>query len=509
MNHWLIAPILIPMICLVLSLATTHSGIRFTRGLCLAGTTILVPVAIYLLTLSMDGNYHTYLLGNWPVPVGIVLVVDRLSAFMLLLTAVLALFSLVYAIAGSDEERKDFHLLFQAQLMGLNGAFLAGDLFNLFVFFEILLLASYGLLLHGGGSQRSRAGLHYVVLNLIGSSIFLIALGLIYGVAGTLNLADLASRVTTASAEQLPLLRSAALLLLVVFGLKAALMPFYFWLPSSYSAAKAPVAALFAIMTKLGVYGILRVYSVVFGPPSGTELDITGPWLIPLALITLVIGALGAMASNRLRVLVAYLVVASVGLLLTMVGVFTKASIAAGLYYLLHSTLITGGFFLLADLLAQNRGNISDRLTPGPSFSSTISLRALFVIAAISIAGMPPLSGFVGKLMSLIATSEHEYEVWIWSIILVTSFIIILTLSRAASILFWKTDTSIAQTIRVPWLPTSAAAVLIFSSLLLSVYAGPVYDLMVAIANQLLIPDGYINGVSGALSSLMTGGEIR
>src|SRR5690606_2213561 len=231
-----------------------------------------------------------YRLGDWPAPFGIVLVLDRLSALMLVLTAAVALFSLLHAVQGQDRAGPLYHPLFQLQLVGLNGAFLTGDLFNLFVFFEILLIASYCLLVHGSTAPRLRAGVHYVVLNLAGSSLFLIAVGTLYGVTGTLNMADMAQKVALLGAPDAALVRSAALLLLVVFALKAALVPLYFWLPAAYSAASAPVAALFAIMTKVGVYSIVRVYTLIFGSGGGVAAEVATPWLLPLALLTVVLG---------------------------------------------------------------------------------------------------------------------------------------------------------------------------------------------------------------------------
>ncbi len=506
MTHWVIVPILLPLVTTILLLAGQGLGLRYTRALGLIATLALLPVSLHLMNLSLDGSYHRYALGDWPPPFGIVLVLDRLSALMLLLTAVLAIFSLLYALAGTDTRGKVFHPLFQVQLMGLNGAFLTGDLFNLFVFFEILLLASYGLLLHGGGGKRSRAGVHYVVLNLVGSALFLIALALIYGTAGTLNLADLAQRVASASPEQVPVLRTAALLLFTVFSLKAALVPVYFWLPASYSAASAPVAALFAIMTKVGVYAILRIFTVAFGPQATAVGDVTASWLVPLALITLVIGTLGALASTRFRTMLAYMVVASVGSLLIPIGVFSEAAIAAALYYLAHSTLVAGGMFLLADLLATRRGAMEDRLEPGPSLTSFLMLRFLFVLGAMAAMGLPPLSGYVGKMLTLMATVDHALAVWIWGVVLVSSLLIIIAVSRAGSVLFWKTGSEELQ-VAPARLPSFAILGLLATSPALAMLAGPVYEVTAATAEQLLTPGAYINGVLGGPLAATAGGQ--
>ena len=276
MTHWIIAPILIPALAGLLLLLEVRERHRLRRVTGLLSTIALVPVALMLWQQAAQGNVGVYQLGDWQAPFGIVLVLDQLSALMLLLTAVLALPALLYGCGGDDRRGPNFHSLFQFQLMGINGAFLTGDLFNLFVFFEVLLIASYGLALHGRGPERVKAGLHYVVLNLTGSALFLIALGLIYGTTGTLNMADFAVKAQALEGSEQTLLTVAVLLLWVVFGLKAALFPLYFWLPAAYANATAPVAALFAIMTKVGIYAILRMQTLAFsdGPLAGLGADL-------------------------------------------------------------------------------------------------------------------------------------------------------------------------------------------------------------------------------------------
>src|SRR5690606_24313123 len=260
MTHLAILPILIPLVAgailLLLERRQDTSVLRVGAWIAMAAQ---LAVSVLLVQSAAGGGISVYLLGDWPARLGITLVVDRLSALMVLTTTMLAIPCLLHATAGWDKRALHFHTLFQLQLAGLNGAFLTGDLFNLFVFFEILLIASYCLLVHGSTTSRLRAGVHYVILNLIGSALFLIAVGTLYGVTGTLNMADMARVVAALGADDAALVRSAALLLLVVFALKAAIVPLYFWLPSAYAAASAPVAALFAIMTKVGVYAIVRV----------------------------------------------------------------------------------------------------------------------------------------------------------------------------------------------------------------------------------------------------------
>ncbi|MFZ3261118.1 MAG: monovalent cation/H+ antiporter subunit D, partial [Thiobacillus sp.] len=437
--HLPILPVILPLIAGIVLLALRNAPLRLQRGVSLVATLALVPLAIALVQTASDGTQLVYQLGNWVAPYGIVLVVDRLAAWMLLTTSLLAVFALLYAIRGSDTEGRHFHVLFQLQLFGLNGAFLTGDLFNLFVFFEILLLASYGLLLHGGGRKRVKAGLHYVVINLVGSTLFLFAVGTLYGVTGTLNMADLAVKLAATPPDNLALVQSAGLLLFAVFALKAALLPLYLWLPAAYAHTSAPVAALFAIMTKVGAYSILRVYALMFGDDAGPVANLLDPWLAPLALATLTLGMLGAVAATALRQQVAYLVVASIGSLLLAFGLGTRDAIAAGLYYLPHSVFAAAALFLLADSIGRARGEFTDRFESGPEMPGARVLGGLFFVAAAAIAGLPPLSGFLGKFMLLKAALDSPLLPWVWSVVLATGLAGMIALARSGSLLFYRT----------------------------------------------------------------------
>ena len=493
MNHWIMAPLLLPLLTGILLLLLARLGLEVQRNVGLLATLALLPVAGFLLLATTSGDYQTYALGNWPAPFGIVLVLDRLSALMLALTAVIALFSLLYALNGVDAKGDYFHPLFQLQLFGLNGAFLTGDLFNLFVFFEVLLIASYGLLLHGGGPARVRAGLHYVVLNLVGSTLFLLALGVLYGATGTLNMADLALKVTRAEPYYTAIISAGALLLLVVFALKAALLPLYFWLPNAYTHTSAPVAALFAVMTKVGVYSIVRVFTLAFGSTAGNVADVAAPWLLPTALTTVAVATLGALASRDLGRLLAYLVIVSVGTLLTAVGLFTASGLNAALLYLLHSTVVTAGMFMLVDIITVERGSVGNQ--PHPPLQRPVVSGTLFFVGAIALAGMPPLSGFLGKVMILRAAQESPTMPWVWGIILVTSLVVIVALARMGSALFWKTMESPASTRTVGPAPLLPAIMLLLCSPLITVLGGPITDFTLATAQQLSDPGLYIESV--------------
>jgi multicomponent K+:H+ antiporter subunit D len=499
MEHMVVAPVLLPFFTGVLLILLAERGLAVQRLVSVAGVALLVLLCAWLLTVADAGAAQAYRLGNWPAPFGIVLVLDRLSALMVLLTSVVALFSLLHAVQGQDATGPLFHTLFQLQLVGLNGAFLTGDLFNLFVFFEILLIASYSLLVHGSTAPRLRAGLHYVVLNLVGSGLFLIAVGTLYGVTGTLNMADMAQKVALLGPADAALVRAAALLLLIVFALKAALVPLYFWLPSAYSAASAPVAALFAIMTKVGVYGIVRVYTLIFGPDAGVAADVAGPWLLPLALVTVMLGMIGAVASRELRRMQGYLLIGSVGVMLTGIALFTAAAISAGLYYLVHSTIVMAGMFLIADLVAKQRGGKDDLLVTGPALPQAAALGGMFFLGAVAVIGLPPLSGFLGKALILDAALPAPAMPWVWAVVLASGLLGLLALSRAGITMFWAVDAEQAmhpESIR-PARAFMPAAGLIAVVVLISVLAGPLTEFTADTADQLLDPGGYIRAVLG------------
>lgn len=506
MNHIVIAPVLLPLLIGTLLLLIRQQNLSFQRILGIASVTAQIVLAALLLRAVSSEEILVYAVGNWPAPFGIILVADRLAAWMLMITALLAFCALIYAVRGPDRRGQHFHVLFQLQLLGLNGAFLTGDLFNLFVFFEILLLASYSLLLHGGGRLRTKAGLHFVVINLVGSTLFLFAVGILYGILGTLNMADLAVKVAASPEENVFLIRVAGFLLFGVFALKAALLPIYTWLPAAYAYTSAAVAALFAIMTKVGAYCILRVYTLIFGEQAGLAANLIEEWLLPMALATLIVGMVGVIGSTHLRQQAAYLVVVSIGSLLVAFGLNTSAGVVAGLYYLPHSTFAAAAFFLLADIITNRRGEMKDKFDPGPMIAHKRLLGVLFLVTAILIVGLPPLSGFIGKFLILQAALPHPVLPWIMSIVLLTSLLGLIALARSGSILFYRaqpTETVYAPnaTVTLKNGPIILELLPVISLLLfciaLVICAGPVTDFSLTVANQLLQPAIYIQAVLG------------
>ncbi len=491
MSHLPVLPILLPLLIGALLLIVERRGIALQRGIAFAGLTALVGIAIALLLRADSGEVGVYLVGNWPAHLGIALAVDRLSALLVLTTALLAFACALYASGGWDRRAPHFHALFQFQLAGICGAFLTGDLFNLFVFFEVLLIASYGLMMSGGRGPRLRAGVHYVAFNITASTLFLVAVGLLYGLTGSLNMAEMAQRVAAAPPENLALIQSAAGVLIVVFCAKAALLPLYLWLPETYSRTPAAVAALFAIMTKVGIYAILRVYTLVFGSDAGEIANFAWDWLLPAAAVTLALASFGALAARNLRGLAAYLVVVSAATLFIAFSINSSASIGAGLYYLVQSTFVAGALFLIADLVRiQRSSGVGDDLHAPGGLRHKLLLGSLFTLAAIAVAGLPPLSGFIGKFSIMLAI-PHQQAGWLWPLILITSLMAIVALARAGGNLFWESPAAEGEAITLSRPGALAAGLLLGLAAAMTVGAGPALRYTTASAEQLLAPAMY------------------
>ncbi len=498
MNQALFIPIAIPAMTAAVLVLLSRYTLSIQRVISVIATLIQLPVALWLYSLAGDGETRVYLLGSWPPPFGIVLVLDRLSATMLLLAAFLSCAVVLAALGIWDQRGRHFHALFQFQLLGIFGAFLTGDLFNLFVFFEVLLIASYGLMLHGGGARRLRAGFHYVAINLVGSTIFLFAIGTIYAVTGTLNMADIAVKVREGAPGNEALLATGGLLLLVVFAIKSAMVPLQWWLPPTYGTTSPPAAALFAIMTKVGAYSIIRMYTLAFGPDAGALAGLATPWILPAAIVTLVFGTIGVVASRTIADLVCYSVVASMGTLLIAVGLNSPDGIAAALYYTAQSTLTSAGLFLLAGLLVRDGHEHIPYALAAPPTQHATTLAGLFFLLAIAMVGMPPLAGFLGKLLILDAGRAAAQTAILWPVILGTSLFLILGFARAGIAIFWASkppeqDSPHALPFRP--VPVGVISALLVALASLSIFAGPVMSDMSATSAQLLDPQLYIRAV--------------
>lgn len=548
--HLIIAPVLLPVLTAALMLALGEQRRETLAGLnvgsCLVGLALSILLAWSVhhgaapaspgQTPGSIGTLGIYLPANWPTPFGIVLVLDRLSSAMLLLTSVMATAALIFAVARWDRIGVHFHPLFQIQLMGLNGAFLTGDLFNLFVFFEVLLAASYGLLLHGPGRQRVGAGLHYIAINLVASSFFLVGAAMLYGVTGTLNMADLAVRIPEVAAQDQAMLHAGVAILGMAFLTKAAVWPMGFWLVPAYSAAGAPVAALFSIMTKVGIYAILRLWSLGFSGEEGT-LRWGADWLVAGGLATVAFGLQGLLQARQLGRVTGFGVMVTSGTLLAAIG-FNQPTVTGGaLYYLLSSTMAAGAMFLLIELIDRSRLLESefpnpDDADPVPFFldeiepprdtnldeqqealtgrvipASTAFLGFSFLACTLLLTGTPPLSGFIGKFMmlsGLLSTEEAgsalqepvSTAAWVMlALVIMSGFAALVALSRTGIRMFWTPRDRPAAQLKV--LECLPIGLLLTLCLLISFRAEPLARYLQAAASELKDPHGYVQAVQG------------
>lgn len=474
MNHLPILPILLPAIAgIVMLLPPFVEHLKMQRWFALSALLVLMGLSAELV-LSTDHQPILYILGGWHPPFGIMLLADRLSALLIAVTAFLAFAAVLYGSAHEETTGRFFYPLFMFQLMGINGAFLTGDIFNLFVFFEVLLIASYALLIHGGGKEKTKASFHYITLNLLGSAFFLFALGTLYGTLGTLNMADMSVNIALLLPEEQIIAKAGGLLLLLVFGLKSAMLPLQFWLPKTYSAAAAPVAALFAIMTKVGLYSIYRVFGTIFGEHAGDLAFMADAWIWPLAIATIAFGTLSALAAPSLRLLTSAMVIISVGTLLLTFVIDNGQALSVGLYYLIHSTLVAGALFLIADQIRVQRGPAQDRFVVSRPMGQAGLLGVFYFVGAISVVGLPPLSGFIGKALVLQSAVDSAEQAWVWPAILLSSLIALIAFSRAGTSLFWHLSGNKPGTEMAKKRQLFAIGLLLIVPPLLTIFAGPV-----------------------------------
>jgi multicomponent K+:H+ antiporter subunit D len=518
-DHLAILPIVLPLAAGAVMLIVDERRLGLKAAIGIGTMLLLVATGIALTSIANAPHVTVYRVGDWPAPFGIVLVVDRLSAVMVLLAAVLGVASLVFALARWDRAGPRFHSLAQFLLVGVNGAFLTGDLFNLFVFFEVLLAASYGLALHGSGGPRVRAGLHYITVNLAASLLILIGVSLIYAATGTLNMADLARHWREASTGDRTLFEVGGAILGIAFLVKAGMWPLCFWLPGAYSASSPPAAALLAILTKVGVYAVLRTGTLFLGADVAASPSPGTPWLVVAGMATLGFGALGVLASQDLPRLASYCVLVSSGTLLAAVAIDNPALTGAALYYLVVSTLALSAFFLLIELVergrrpgadilavtaevfgADARDDAEDDVYVGAVIPAANALLGLsFAACALMLAGLPPLAGFLGKFAMLDALfARHPVSVTSWTMLALligSGFATVIGIGRAGVRRFWASPDVRAPRVRV----VELAPIILLLALCaaLTVQAGASMRYLNEAARALHAPAGYITDVLG------------
>ncbi len=527
-NHLIAAPIIIPLIAgaTMIFIDERRRAVKATIGI--VSILALIGVAIILLLLAYHpagdaaiAHVSVYRIGNWPAPFGIVLVADLLSALMLLLTSLLALATALFALARWHRAGPYFHALLQFLLMGLNGAFLTGDIFNLFVFFELLLVASYGLTLHGSGITRVKAGMHYIAVNLVASLLFLVGVSLVYGMTGTLNMADLAVRIPLLPAEDRVLLEIGAAILGIAFLAKAGMWPLSFWLPTTYGAAAPPVAAMFAIMSKVGLYVVLRLSLLLFGEGSGASAHFGREWLLLGGLATITFGAIGVLASQDMRRLAGFSVLVSSGTILAAIGIGGVGVISGALFYLVSSTLGIAAFFLLIELVERGREAGADVLAvtieaygegddDEPEAEEGIAVPAIMAVLGVSflgcallLAGLPPLSGFIAKfvlLSALLNPSRIEAPTvapaisWtFFTLVIVSGLATFISMMRAGMRVFWTPFERAQPRVRV--IEMMPVAFLLLGGVVLTIEAGAAMRYMEATTRSIYAAPEYIRNV--------------
>ncbi len=498
MNLLLVLPLLVPLATAAATILLARSP-RATRAASFAGATAFLAGAVALLGATLDGTILVTQAGAWAAPFGISLVADRFAAAMVLVAAVLLAAVVAYSVRGVDgaRERAGYHPLLHVLSMGVSGAFLTGDLFNLYVWFEVMLMASFVLVSLGGERAQLQGALKYVVLNLVSSALFLAGAGLLYGSVGTLNMADVAVALRDLPAQGLPSV--VASLFLLAFGIKAAAFPLFFWLPASYHTPPMPVAALFAgLLTKVGVYALVRVLTLVFV----RDTAFTGPLLLAVAALTMVTGVLGAMAQGDVRKILSFHIVSQIGYMLMGLGLGTRLALAGTVFYVLHHIVVKANLFLVAGVLRRAGGSFSlERL--GSLLARSPLLAAAFLVPAISLAGLPPLSGFWAKYLLVRAGLEAGHGA-IVAVALAVSLLTLFSMTKIWNEAFWKPAPAGAGEAPAPLTAGERASllgpILVLGAITVAIGlgAGVLYRFADAAAAQLLDPELYVRAVLGA-----------
>ncbi|MCJ2014703.1 monovalent cation/H+ antiporter subunit D [Methylobacterium sp. J-076] len=512
-DHIVVLPVVLPIAVAGAMFLLDERRRRLKASLTFATVAAMTGIALVLVGWVAEAP-KVYRLGNWAAPYGIVLVADRLSATMLALSGILGLCALVFSFARWGRAGPRFHGLFLLLLMGVDGAFLTGDLFNLFVFFEVMLAASYGLVLHGSGETRIRAGLGYIAVNLVASLFFLVGVSLIYGTMGTLNMADLARRLAGPSPADLALFEIGSAILGLAFLIKCSAWPLGFWLPPTYAAASAPAAAILAILSKVGIYVVVRLSLLVFG--EGLSAGFGRPVLLATGLATIAYGTVGLVGARDLTRAAGYAVMVSSGTVLAALGTGSDAALAGALYYLFGSTLAAGALFLLAEVLQRGRApaeaagpvfadeyrdpfDDEDATDVGSVLPTGVAVLGVgFLLCTLMLAGVPPLAGFVGKLAIFVGVAAGPAPAagwWLVAALTLSSLGTLMPLVRLGILNLWVTHD--APPPQLGRSELAAIAGLLATCLALSLWGGPALAYADATVSWLTQPQDYVRAVLG------------
>jgi len=490
MINLLILPIILPFLFAIL-LLFFKNHIRVQRFLTLLGLAVSLVAALCLMWKVKTVGVQTVTLGSWPAPFGITLVADMLSALLVTTSIIISICVVMYSFTAIGEARERFYyypaVLFM--LTGINGAFTTGDIFNMFVFFEVLLIASYVLIVLGGEKRQLRESIKYLLVNVISSALFVVTIGLLYSVVGTLNMADISAKITEVG--QTGFLTVIAILFLLVFGIKGALFPLYFWLPGSYAAPPMPVLALFgALLTKVGLYAIIRTYTLLFIH----DISFTHELLLVLSVLTVVFGCIGALAYFDVKQIIIYNIIIAVGVILFGIAQMNDSGVSGALFYLIHDMIIKAGLFLLIGIIIKLTGT-SNLRKMGGLMKTHASLGWMYLIAVFGLVGIPPLSGFIGKLLIIQGGFEAD-NIWTTILILISSLIVLLSAVRIFVYAFWgepvELPTTQRRSYRKEMIP---ATLLVIISIAYGIGSEWLVPYMEDAANLLLNPSVYIDAV--------------
>ncbi|MFW5829935.1 MAG: proton-conducting transporter membrane subunit [Planctomycetota bacterium] len=494
MNALIALPLILPLLTAALCALARHND-RAQYLLSLISSILQTVVALWLVLYVADHGMQATHAGGWQAPYGIVLVADLLGAIMVLLTGLIGLATVVYShISLPDADRSPaFHPLVHFLLLGVSGAFLTGDLFNLYVCFEVMLLASFALLALEGRAEQTEGTVKYVVLNLLSSAIFLSALGLLYAEAGTVNMAHVAAIAREAAAldQDLGALQLAGLLFVVAFSVKAGLFPVFFWLPASYHTPSVPVSALFAgLLTKVGVYALIRLYTLIM-----PDRVLGHEFLLWLGVATMITGVLGAASQMGIRRILSFHIISQIGYMIVGVGLGTPLGLAACIFYLYHNTIAKSNLFLVGGVAADCTGSEDLRRSGGMWLAWPV-LGLVFLVPALALAGIPPLSGFVAKL-GVVWACVLEERWWVVAAALFTGAFTLFSMFKIWFEVFWKDHPGGEVDVenKRDWRRLAPMVVLALITIALGLGAGPFFTLCQQAATELSDPSLYIDCV--------------
>ncbi len=503
-NLLLLLPVLLPLATAILAMLA-WDRVDVQRRLSAVGAGITLLAGAVLLYAVWTQGILAVQVGNWSAPFGITFVADLLSAIMVTLSGLMGLSVVVYSFAHIDAQREahGYYPLLQVLLVGVNGALLTGDMFNLFVWFEVMLISSFVLIALGGTWGQLEGAIKYVTLNLMASALFLAAVGILYGVAGTLNMADLAVRLPDVAAPGL--VTTLAMLFLVAFGIKSAIFPFFFWLPASYHTPPTPISAIFAgLLTKVGVYVLIRVFTLIFVQDVGYTHTV----IMVIAGLTMITGVLGAVAQMDLRRLLSFHIVSQIGYMLMGLALFTPLALAGAIFFLIHNITAKANLFLISGVIRRLEGTESLKKLGG-LYRGRPAFAVLFLVPALSLAGIPPLPGFWAKL-TLIRAGLEIQQYAIVAAALGVSVLTLYSMTKIWAEAFWKTapagtaiEAAAEKDLLGPftqrdWLISLLPIVsLVVLTVLIGLAAEPIFQLSFAAADQLMNPAGYVAAVLG------------